>query len=157
MEKLSSIIPKNSRVSSVDLASAPPVRPGAISFGQKEGSSEIRDRVTKSALSKTKVLESLQTYRNPREAARAKIAEDVSRRFFSSRQSEVVPEPEEAGPSAADLAQNYLANEPQAKSFSPTENDFLEEYELPKAYDVRETSPQTYGEKNNGEGIDRFA
>ena len=81
MEKLSSILPSNPRIKSVDLKDAKPVRPGAPSYGIPVGTNSVQDRVT---IRGQDIQESM-TYRNPKEMRSAKIAEEVTRKFFENR------------------------------------------------------------------------
>jgi hypothetical protein len=90
MEKISGILPKNPRVTSVDMENSQTVRPGAPNFGQRPGRSDIRDRVSVSGIKKTEDLESLKTYKAPKEQARAKIAEEMARKFFMDHDRPVV-------------------------------------------------------------------
>ena len=86
MEKLSSILPGNSRVTSVDLETGPPVRPGAPAFGRKVGQNTIKDKVTLSNQAKEMALQdSLAGRRDPKEVSRAKMVEDINRKFFETR------------------------------------------------------------------------
>lgn len=85
MEKISSILPSNARVKSVDLSEAQPVRPGAPSRGQKEGSTSIRDRITLSSDAKEQAARETMMGRNPREVSRAKMVEEINKKFFETR------------------------------------------------------------------------
>ena len=90
MEKISSILPSNSRVKSVDLEDSHPVRPGTPTFGRKEGWNSAKDKVTLSSVgvdadqvappSPKEIV-----YKNPREVSRAKMVEEVNRKFFNTR------------------------------------------------------------------------
>lgn len=104
MEKISGILPSNSRIKSVDMKGAHPQRPGTPNFGQKMGTTS-QDRMTLSQLATEKAMqESLATY-NPREAKHAKIAEDMTRNFFDNRVGPELRETEaedvRTGPTAA--------------------------------------------------------
>ncbi len=86
MEKISGILPSNSRLSSVDTESSQPSRPGAPSTGRPVGSISLnKDRVTLS--SRDLPPEALQqiTYKNPRDFRHSKIAEGVTKKFFETR------------------------------------------------------------------------
>lgn len=87
MEKLSSILPSNSRITSVDLETGSPVRPGAPAFGRKVGQNTIKDKVTLSNQAKELALQesALVGRKNPKEVAQAKMVEDLSRKFFETR------------------------------------------------------------------------
>jgi hypothetical protein len=84
VEKLSSILPNSPRVKSVDLTEAKPRRPGAPSFGVPVGTTSTKDRVTMSS-GTDEAAKELLTYKNPKDARGAKIAEDISRKFFETR------------------------------------------------------------------------
>lgn len=90
MEKISSILPSNSRVKSVDLEDSHPVRPGTPTFGRKEGWNSAKDKVTLSSVgvdAEKGVPPSPKeiVYKNPREVSRAKMVEEVNRKFFNTR------------------------------------------------------------------------
>lgn len=86
MEKLSSILPSNSRVKSVDLEDAHPVRPGVPSLGRPMGTtSSQRDRMTISPQAKEAAFNETLARRNPREDKSVKIASKITDQFFNSR------------------------------------------------------------------------
>ena len=115
MDKLSGIIPTNSRIKSVDLAEAKPRRPGAPSYGIPMGVNTIKDRVTLGMRDKNSILEDTMTYRNPKEMKNAKIAEDLTSKFFDTRLDK---------PKAAPVAE--VVNEVVAEAAVP-ELDFSEQ------------------------------
>lgn len=84
MEKISGILPSNSRIKSVDMKGAHPQRPGTPDFGQKMGSTS-QDRISLSEQATEKAFQETLAAYNPREARHAKIAEDMSKSFFQSR------------------------------------------------------------------------
>ncbi len=79
MEKLSSILPSSARVKSVDLDEAPPARPGAPAMGRKQGSNSIADRISLSKQAKEMAAQDTMMVKNPREASRAKMVEEINR------------------------------------------------------------------------------
>jgi len=86
MEKLSSILPSNSRVKSVDLEDAHPVRPGVPSLGRPMGTtSSQRDRMTISPQAKEAAFNETLAKRNPREDKSVQIAAKITDQFFNSR------------------------------------------------------------------------
>ncbi len=94
MEKLSSILPNNSRVKSVDLSQAHPVRPGTPAMGRPVGTTaSIRDRVSISSASAAAAnrleipqeVGDLLTYKNPQELKKAKVVASISQNFFNTR------------------------------------------------------------------------
>lgn len=95
MEKLSSILPSSPRVKSVDLDEAPPARPGAPKFGRKQGRNTIADQVTLSAQAKALSEQSLKEARDPKEFARGKMVEEISKNFFETRLNKTQPKSEE--------------------------------------------------------------
>lgn len=88
MEKLSGILPSNARLKSVDLSEAHPVRPGTPAAGRPVGTTSIKDRFTVNSAEKDFALKETLTYKNPKETARAKIAESITNRFFETRLEE---------------------------------------------------------------------
>lgn len=85
MEKISSILKSSPRVKSVDMASAAPVRPGAPSYGAPIGRNSVADRITLSDRAKDLAMQDTLALRNPKEASRAKMVEEINRNFFESR------------------------------------------------------------------------
>lgn len=103
MEKISSILPGNPRVHSVDLDDAPPARPGAPAFGRKAGRNTVNDRVTLSQKAKEMAAQDTLAVRNPKEASRAKKVEELNKRFFETR----LQKPErELAPQTQEIAEN---------------------------------------------------
>lgn len=92
MDKLSSIIPSTSRVTSVNLDEAPPARPGAPTFGRKEGVSTVRDRVSLQNSLREASADTMYG-RNPQEAAKAKIVDNITQKFFNTRLTDVEKQP----------------------------------------------------------------
>ena len=84
MEKISRILPPSPRTQAAEVAQSQPGRPGAPAFGrppQREAS--IQDKVSFSATERAaEQIPGL--YRNTRENARAKIVDDLAKRFFES-------------------------------------------------------------------------
>lgn len=114
MEKISSVLPSSKRVAAVDMTEAPPVRPGTPTFGRAEGTSSIRDRVTRSSLTKSNDLMGLQTYKSPKELARTKIAEDIAGKFFGRNTVNVAKAPSTGeGPNWAEELEAYGYEVPQ--------------------------------------------
>ena len=86
MEKLSSILPSNARVKSVDLEDSHPVRPGVPSLGRPTGlTSSQRDRATISPQAKEAAFNETLARRNPREEKSVKIVHSVTDAFFNKR------------------------------------------------------------------------
>jgi len=91
VEKISSILPANSRIKSVDMKESQPVRPGTPTFGRTEGWNSAKDKVTISELAKEGVIDNVKepvyknTNRNPREISRSKMVEELNRKFFDTR------------------------------------------------------------------------
>ncbi len=110
MEKLSSILPNSPRVKSVDLSEAKPRRPGAPSFGVPMGTTSTKDRVTMSS-GTDEAAKDLLTYKNPKDARGAKIAEDISRKFFETRLLKEEPTSAKAEALAEDAIETTAARE----------------------------------------------
>lgn len=88
MEKISRILPASSRFTVADGADNLPARPGSPQFGRDVGSNSIHDRVTKSSLAGSSQAD-FQTYKEPRNATKTRIAEDIAKRFFIERDQDV--------------------------------------------------------------------
>ncbi len=92
MQKISGILPGSSRVTSVDLKSSRPVRPGVPSFGAPHGESNLRDQVTRSQLT----MQDPNSIDVPRwrskEDANAEIARSITDQFFRRRVEQPAPE-----------------------------------------------------------------
>jgi hypothetical protein len=101
MEKISSILPGNPRVQSVDLDEAPPARPGAPSVGRKAGRNTINDRVTLSQKAKEMAAQETMVGKNPKEVSRTKMVDELNRRFFETR----LQKPEVAAPRSEEIAE----------------------------------------------------
>lgn len=86
MEKISSILPSNPRVKSVDVKDAHPVRPGVPAMGRPIGRSSNQDRFTVSQKAKDLAFqETLGSGRNPRDEAHVKIVDTMAKNFFETR------------------------------------------------------------------------
>lgn len=97
MDKISGIIPANARTKAVDVSSAQPVRPGAPTWGRPEGKVtkamalnplDVEDRVDlRSAQTTTAdkaVAQGTLSYKKAVENARAKVVDDLSKKFFDT-------------------------------------------------------------------------
>lgn len=92
MEKISGILPASARTRVADVAAAQPARPGAPAFGRPMGRNSLGDRLTLS-----KQLEEMRqtgqmpepevapVYKNPAEAKKIKVIEDLNQKFFSPK------------------------------------------------------------------------
>ena len=86
MEKLSSILPSNARLKSVDLEDAHPVRPGIPTHGRPVGmTSSQRDRITISPQAKENAFNETLARKNPRMDKNAEIVKTVTDNFFNKR------------------------------------------------------------------------
>ncbi len=129
MEKISSILPANARVQSVDLDEAPPARPGAPTFGRKAGRNTINDRITLSAKAKEMAAQDTLMARNPKEASRSKMVEELNRRFFETRLQKPEKESPQSQAIAEDINTAIEENAPQEREAVST-RDNLSPYEL---------------------------
>lgn len=91
MEKISGILPASARTKVAEVASAQPARPGAPAFGRPMGRNSLGDRITLSKqieeMRQTGQLpepEASPVYRNPAEAKKVKVIEDLNRKFFAN-------------------------------------------------------------------------
>lgn len=100
MEKISGILPTSSRIQAIDTSKSQPARPGAPTLGRSEGKNSLG--AAKAVFSKEAEMAALKAeidgvpstpaaklYKKPTEADHAKIAEDVSRRFFKSVKDDI--------------------------------------------------------------------
>ncbi len=83
MEKISGIIPANSRTRQVDTGSSLSIRPGAPMLRRS-----IEDKVTLSKSGES----ALTTYKPSPDSARVKIADDLAARFFGRNPKDVARE-----------------------------------------------------------------
>jgi hypothetical protein len=125
MEKISSILPGNPRVHSVDLEDAPPARPGAPTFGRKAGRNTVNDRITLSAKAKELAAQDTMMTKNPKEASRAKMVEELNRRFFETR----LQKPEKEVPQTAQIADKVI--EAADQNFGDL-RETISQYEMPE-------------------------
>lgn len=93
MEKISRIIPSNSRTKAIDVSDAQPVRPGAPTYGRPLGKVtrsplEVQDRVTMSTAERA-VLEQPVNYRDRIEAKRAAMVDKMAKNFFEGPEKAV--------------------------------------------------------------------
>lgn len=88
MEKISSILPSNARLKSVDTQDAHPVRPGVPAMGRPVGRTSSQDRFTVSQQAKDLAFQETLGARNPREDAHVKIADAMTKNFFETRLKE---------------------------------------------------------------------
>lgn len=103
MEKLSSILPSNARIRSVDTKDSKPARPGAPSFGRPQGTLSVQDRFSVSREAVDRAAQDLSALRNGKEFARARMVEDISNKFFETRLKEPAQTTERATPTEVTL------------------------------------------------------
>lgn len=89
MEKISKIIPSNARTRQTDVAGSQAVRPGAPILGKA-----VEDKVSLSKATVPPGPTGLTTYKPTTDAARARIAEDLSNRFFGQSPKQVARDSE---------------------------------------------------------------
>lgn len=126
MEKLSSILPNSPRVKSVDLTEAKPRRPGAPSFGVPVGTTSTKDRVTMSS-GTDEAAKELLTYKNPKDARGAKIAEDISRKFFETRLMKDEPTTSKVQALAEEALEAPAVNDREPVSATPISKNYAPE------------------------------
>lgn len=84
MDKISGIIPSSSRVASVDMRDAPPVRPGTPSFGRPEGVSSLRDaKIGQTAARAGRINQERLDWKS-KDMQNAAVAREMSDRFFGA-------------------------------------------------------------------------
>lgn len=84
MEKISRILAPNPRTKAVDVASSQPGRPGAPAMGRPQMAigRPVEDQISLSTAEKA--VENTPLYKNTKENARAKIVDDLAKKFFES-------------------------------------------------------------------------
>ena len=126
MQKISGILPGSSRVTSVDLKSSRPVRPGVPGFGAPEGDSSLRDQVTRSSISMVDP-NSIEVPRwRSKEDANSEIVQTITDQFFRKKvdqpdfrnnsNSEAQEVPVYSGVDMMDFADPNEARESQSNS-----------------------------------------
>lgn len=85
MEKISGILPKSARVSSVDMKDSAPVRPGTPSFGRPEGVSSLREAAIGQTASRATKIQSERMDWKTKDMQQAAMARELSDNFFRSR------------------------------------------------------------------------
>lgn len=92
MEKISGILPSSSRVSSVDMRDAAPIRPGTPSFGRPEGVSSLRDaKIGETAARAVKISQDRLDWKS-KDLNQAAMAREISESFFNNRKANAVKE-----------------------------------------------------------------
>lgn len=86
MEKISGILPKSSRVASVDLKESSPVRPGTPTFGRTEGVSSLREAQIGQTASRAAKLSATQLDWRAKDMQNAASVREISDRFFQGNQ-----------------------------------------------------------------------
>jgi hypothetical protein len=90
MEKISGILPSSSRVSSVDMRDAAPIRPGTPSFGRPEGVSSLRDaKIGETAARAVKINQDRLDWKS-KDLNQAAMAREISESFFINRKANAV-------------------------------------------------------------------
>lgn len=114
MDKISSIIPGNARIQSVDDEGSQAARPGASTLGRHAGVTSIHDRVTLSDAARNASLsdsfKDTMGGARAKDAARAKMVAEINRNFFENRLKTVAqpsPASEEASTAAMETAENF--------------------------------------------------
>ncbi len=93
MDKISGILPGSSRVTSVDLNAASPVRPGTPGFGSPTGRSTANQMQRSSATMVNPNSIDVPRWKS-KEDLHAEIAKRVTDGFFRKNMTEAAPEPE---------------------------------------------------------------
>lgn len=100
MDKISGILPSSPRIKAIDTTKSQPARPGAPSFGRAEGknslgaakaafSKEAQLAAAESELGSAPLTPDSKPYKKLTEADHAKIAQDISKRFFEGIKSDI--------------------------------------------------------------------
>lgn len=134
MDKISSILPGNSRVTSVDLKDSAPARPGMPAFGRQQGVSSLAKQrldfdTSKSAIQAQEQLADWRT----KDSTQAGVVQEITDRFFVGNKLE-------AGATAAPervMVERMVAPKAEVKSsvaemdFQPNRSQIEDEEEAP--------------------------
>lgn len=129
MEKLSGILPSSPRVRSVDMDEAPPARPGAPTYGKKVGRNTVTDKVTLSPEAKGLKAPSLTKVQDPKELARSKIADNLTKNFFETRLNKATE------PVSTELVAENIAS--MNEDADPVMEQAIKAYERPNSPEPR--------------------
>lgn len=141
---MSSILPSNARVTSVDMSDAHPVRPGAPKNGAPEGTTSVKDRVTLNSSAKDAAIRETLTYKNPKEAKRAKIAEAVTKKFFETRVPQTLKEETKAPSLVEESMDPVMPMETKfKKSEMPTKLNEISESSLKEIAEINSAPVKT--------------
>lgn len=116
MEKISGILPKSARVSSVDMKDSAPVRPGTPAFGRPEGVSSLREAAIGQTASRAAKIHSDRMDWKTKDLQQAEMARELSDNFFRSRVSQ--PEISDSTNVGAPTA-GYNAEPASAPAYAP--------------------------------------
>lgn len=126
MEKISGILPKSARVSSVDMKDSAPVRPGTPAFGRPEGVSSLREAAIGQTASRAAKTHSERMDWKTKDLQQAAMARELSDVFFRSRASQ--PEVVDQTPQGVEPVANYsselapsITSTTDSSSEAPTE------------------------------------
>lgn len=86
MDKISGILPSSSRVASVDMKEANPVRPGTPSFGRPEGASALRDAKLGTTASRAAGISREQLDWRSKDMQNAATVRELADNFFKGNQ-----------------------------------------------------------------------
>lgn len=125
MDKISSIVPRSRRVSSVDLAAAPAVRPGAPAYGRPIGVSTEGARATDTTAQKAVAEMNRLTDERKASTQNADIVEQMANRFFLKNMSENLKPNLEPIPEfeAAPIGTTEPGSESHVSDFENSESD----------------------------------
>ena len=127
MEKVSSILAGSPRVKAVDLGEDHPVRPGAPTFGRKEGTTSAqRDRISLSAAGKEAAFAETLASHDPRKEETSQIRTKNTDQFFQSKMNSMNKVPEATDPEGRmvqSIAHEFADTSPSARQRA---NEFAE-------------------------------
>lgn len=129
MEKISGILKPSSRVTSVDLKDAPPVRPGMPTFGRPEGVSSLRDRGRGyDGAEAAQENQGAMMHWRTKESQNSRAAEQIADRFFMNGEREPVRSINKSAPELPSMGEADVQREPAStKEAAPRENPLNEE------------------------------
>ena len=116
MEKISSILAGSPRIKAVDMEEDHPVRPGAPTFGRKEGStSSQRDRISLSAAGKEAAFSETMAAHDPRKDAPAQVRTKNTDQFFQSKIDKMNEATDPEGQMVQNISAQFSNTSPQAR------------------------------------------
>jgi hypothetical protein len=156
LDKISSILPGNARIQSVDTENSQAARPGASTLGRHAGISTVHDRVSLSEAARHASLED--SFKDTmggarsKDMQRAKMVAEINRNFFENRVKPVAEKPpaEETAETAMETADTL--NLPQKNMTRDSARDaIIARYSHPALPLEERSAPTPTGHHENQE------